>query len=271
MEKIAVILPVYKNDSIPYMILSIDSILKQENSDVHLYVGVDGPVGKDMSDCLHTYEQKTNVTVCWFPENRGLAIILNDLLDICFKDGYEYIARMDADDIAVPNRMQIQLEFLKNNPEIDVVGGAVSIIGENGDFQNQVIHYPATPEECRARFAKRNPLAHPAVIFRKSYFNKAGCKYRPEYRKNQDTLLWYDGLLKNVNMANVPDVVLNFRQTGDMFKNRRGKEQAKKQLESRLMINKGLHYGFMSDLYAYAIYILMISPSWVKRIIYRLQ
>ena len=85
MEKIAVILPVYKNDKVPYVHLSIDSILNQTyKGKVTLYVGVDGSVDRDLCACLNEYESK-GVKVRWFNENRGLAIVLNDLLDIVRK------------------------------------------------------------------------------------------------------------------------------------------------------------------------------------------
>lgn len=63
------------------------------------------------------------VSVIWFHENRGLACTLNDMLDKCFKEGYEYVARMDADDISLTNRLEKQMDFLHSHPDIDVVGG----------------------------------------------------------------------------------------------------------------------------------------------------
>ena len=73
MDKIAVILPVYKNDKVPYIKLSFDSILNQTYKSFHLYVGVDGPVGEDLASCLKEYEKDARVTIEWFKENRGLA------------------------------------------------------------------------------------------------------------------------------------------------------------------------------------------------------
>ena len=93
MDKLAVILPIYKNDKVPYVRLSLGSILHQTyKGENKLIIGVDGPVGNDLAACLKEYEQKANVFIQWFPENRGLAIVLNDLLDICFKEGYEYLS-----------------------------------------------------------------------------------------------------------------------------------------------------------------------------------
>lgn len=270
-NKIAVILPVYKNDKVKDLSLSIESILYQTYRNLHLYIGVDGPVGDDLKESLEVIDRQNRVSIVWFPENRGLACVLNDLLDICFKEGYEYIARMDADDISLTDRFEKQMEFLDKHPKIDVVGGAINEIDENGNSRNKTIVYPEGPAECREFFSKRNPHAHPAVLFRKSFFDKlGGKKYRPEYRQNQDTMLWYDGMMAGTQHANIPDVVLNFRMTNAMFKKRRnGWAFAKKQFKDRLMINKGLEYGFKADVYGFAMFCMLVSPVWVKKFAYK--
>lgn len=271
MEKIAIILPVYRNDKEPYIKLSFDSILNQTYRNIHLYIGVDGPVGEDLTSCLKEYEQDERVSVEWFKENRGLAIVLNDLLDICFKKGYEFIARMDADDISKPERLEKQMEYLKEHPEIDVVGGAIEEIDENSESRGKIIVYPETPDGCYKFFARRNPHAHPAVMFRKSFFDKAGCKYRPEYRQNQDTMLWLDGMKNGTKHANLQEVVLRFRFTNSLFKKRRnGWAFAKKQLHDRKIINKTLGYDFSATVFGYMMFCMLVSPAWIKKIAYKL-
>ena len=271
-RKIAVILPVYRKDKVEYLSKAIESIVMQTYPDYHIYIGVDGPVGDDINDYFEHIDNQKRVTIIRFEENRGLACVLNDLLDICFKDGYEYIARMDADDISETSRFEKQMAYLEQHPEIDVVGGAIKEIDEAGKYRNKTIIYPEGQEECRDFFSKRNPHAHPAVLFRKSFFDKLnGKKYRPEYRQNQDTMLWYDGMMAGTLHANIPDVVLNFRMTNAMFKKRRnGWDFAKKQFKDRLMINKGLGYGWKADVYGFAMFCMLISPAWVKKIAYRL-
>ena len=232
-NKIAVILPVYKKDKVEYLSKAIESIVMQTYRDFHIFIGADGPVGDDINDYFEHIDNQNWVTIIRFEENRGLACVLNDLLDICFKDGYEYIARMDADDISETSRFEKQMAYLEQHPEIDVVGGAIKEIDEEGKYRNKTIVYPEGPEDCRAFFSKRNPHAHPAVLFRKSFFDKLnGKKYRPEYRQNQDTMLWYDGMMAGTQHANISDVVLNFRMTNAMFKKRRnGWKFAKKQFK----------------------------------------
>lgn len=270
-RKIAVILPVYKNDKVNYLSLAVESVLYQTYKNIHLYIGVDGPVGDDLKDSLDVIKRQERVSIVWFLENRGLACVLNDLLDICFKEGYKYIARMDADDISENTRFENQMAFMNNHPEIDVVGGAIKEIDEEGKYRNKTIIYPEGSKECRDFFSKRNPHAHPAVLFRKSFFDKLnGKKYRPEYRQNQDTMLWYDGMMAGTQHANIPNVVLNFRMTNAMFKKRRnGWDFAKKQFKDRLMINKGLGYGWKADVYGFAMFCMLVSPVWVKKVAYK--
>lgn len=270
MRLLAIVLSVYKNDRGEYLKMAINSILCQGYTNTHLYIGVDGPVGEELKDCLQQYERDEHVDIEWFAENRGLARVLNDLLDVCFEQGYEYVARMDADDISMPDRFEKQMAYLKAHPEIDVVGGAIEEIDENGDSRGKIVVYPETPEECYKFFARRNPHAHPAVMFRKRFFEKTGCKYRPEYRQNQDTMLWFDGMRAGTLHANIPDVVLKFRFTDSLFKKRRnGWAFAKKQLADRKVINRTLGYGFGATIFAYMMFVMLVSPAWVKKIAYK--
>ena len=272
MNKIGVLLPVYKKDSLYFLKESVGSILGQTLKDFHIYIGVDGPVAEDLKDYLKHLEKQQQISVVWGDENRGLACVLNDLLDICFKEGFEYIARMDADDISMTDRFEKQMAYLEAYPEIDVVGGAINEIDDEGRNRGKIIVYPSGPKECRDFFSKRNPHAHPAVLFRKSFFDKLnGKKYRPEYRQNQDTMLWYDGMMAGTQHANIPDVVLNFRMTDAMFKKRRnGFAFAKKQFKDRLMINRGLGYGWKADVYGFAMFCMLVSPVWIKKIAYKI-
>lgn len=270
-NQVCVILPIYQADKEAYIRLAIESVLQQTyEGGVSLLIGVDGPVSNESAICLKEYEQRDDVNIQWYPENRGLAVVLNNLLDICFSHGYEYIARMDADDISLPNRIEKQMAFLALHPDIDVVGGSIEEIDENGESRGKVIVYPETPDGCYKFFSRRNPHAHPAVLFRRSFFDKARCKYRSEYRKNQDTMLWLDGLKAGTKHANIPDVILKYRLTNSLFKNRRsGWAFAEKQLQDRNMINKTLGYGMSATIFGYLMFVLMISPAWVKAIAYR--
>ena len=268
---IAVLLSVYKNDRAEFLRLSIDSILNQSYKNIILYIGVDGTIGEKLYKCLEQYEQEKRVNIVYFPENRGLAVVLNDLLILCKEANIEYIVRMDADDISVPNRLANQVNYLLLHPEVDVVGGRIEEINEQSERNGKSVTYPLTHQECFKFFRYRDPLAHPAVMFRKSFFDKAK-GYRNEYRKNQDTMLWFDGFMNGCIFANLDETVLLFRVTDDFYKNRRnGFKRAKKMLKDRFMINKSLHYDWSAYLFSFLMFIMTLTPPFLKKFLYRIS
>lgn len=270
-EKIGVLLPVYAKDKPEYLSSALESILCQTYPNFTLYLGIDGPISDEVNDIIKSYQIDKRVIPVEFRENRGLAIVLNNLIDKAFNDGIQYLARMDADDISLPDRFEKQINFLLENREIDVVGGAITEIDENGMSRNKTIIYPATHQECYSFFSKRNPHAHPAVMFRKRFFDKIGHLYRPEYRQNQDTMLWLDGFSNGTKNANISDVILKFRMTDSLFKKRRnGWKFAKKQLKDRLKINRTLGYGLSADIFGILMFTLLVSPTGVRKIAYKL-
>ena len=274
MSTIAVLLTIYKNDSPVYLTKAIESVLYQTCRNVHLFIGVDGPVGEDLKTNLELIDRQDMVDmvdIVWFPENRGLACVLNDLVAICKKEGYDYYARMDADDISEKDRFEKQVKFLENHPEVDVVGGAIDEIDGNDQLRGKHVEYPLTHEECRKFFRYRDPLAHPAVMFRARYFEKVVGGYRPEYRKNQDTMLWYDGFMNGCVFANLKDTVLNFRVNDDFYNRRNGWKRAKQMLGDRLKMNKALGYDISANLFAFAMFCMTISPSWIKKFLYKMR
>ena len=270
-RKIGVLLPVYKNDNVDFLAKSVESVILQSYKDFHIYIGVDGPVGDNIKDYFKLIDNQNEITLIWFEKNRGLACVLNDLIKVAKEDGCDYYARMDADDMSVSNRFEKQLTFLDNHPEVDVVGGAINEIGEDGKARGKKVEYPLTNEECRKFFRYRDPLAHPAVMFRPTYFEKVPGGYRPEYRKNQDTMLWYDGFLNGCVFANIPEVVLNFRVIDDFYNRRNGWKRAKQMLRDRLKMNKALGYDYTANLFAFGMFCMTISPAWVKKILYSIR
>ena len=144
--------------------------------------------------------------------NRGLKYVHGDL-----------IARMDSDDISHPRRFEIQHDFLSENPDIDVLGGALQEFNDNCQCLN-IRHYPERPERVGRYICKASPVAHPAVMIRRRVFD-SGLKYDESYRTSQDLALWYDVLAHGYKIANVSDVLVYFRLATDVFR-RRGRKKA---------------------------------------------
>lgn len=271
MSRIGVLLPVYKNDSIEFLKKSVGSILEQIIESFHIYIGVDGAVGADLDVCLKDLDQEKNITVVRFEVNRGLACVLNDLISICKEVGYDYYARMDADDISLPDRFKKQVKYLEDHPDVDVVGGAIEEIDGDDHLRGKLVEYPLTHEECRKFFRYRDPLAHPAVMFRARYFEKVVSGYRNEYRKNQDTMLWFDGFMNGCVFANLKDTVLHFRVNDGFYNRRNGWKRAKQMLRDRLKMNKALNYDISANMFAVAMFYMTISPAFIKKLLYKIR
>ena len=266
-KQLCVIMSLYKNDKLEYLQLAVESILKQSYSKFDFYIQFDGAVKQE---CEHYLESLNDDRIKIFKrnENKGLAHSLNDLLKIVLPQKYEYIARMDADDISLIDRFKKQISFLEKNKEVDIVGGAISEIDEFGKLKNKIINYPLTHTCCLIFFRKRDPLAHPAVMFRKTFFEKAGL-YSEKHKKNQDTFLWHAGFKHGCIFANIDEVVLKFRVTINLFKRRGHLVNAFKFLIARIKVNHSLKYGLIGDLYTIAYFFLLISPSIIKKIAYK--
>ena len=270
MNTIAVLLPVYKKDNPEFFKIAVNSLMAQTFQDFKIFLGVDGPIEGELDETVKGYEQDARFCVIRFKENRGLACVLNDLISAAEEQDFEFFARMDADDICEHTRFEKQMAFLLAHANVDVVGGRIEEIDENGQLNGKMVSYPLTHEECRKFFRYRDPLAHPATFFRKRFFEKAK-GYRPEYRKNQDTMLWFDGFMNGCVFANLSETVLHFRVAKDFYGRRNGWKRAKQMMHSRMEINKSMHYDISANLFAIAMALMTVSPTWIKKFLYKIR
>jgi glycosyltransferase involved in cell wall biosynthesis len=268
--KLAVLLAVYKNDNVIHLDEAIQSLLFQTINDFSIFILVDGPIPKPIKLCLAKYEAKSFIKLFYFTKNRGLPTVLNDGVNYCLENGYEYIARMDADDICKSIRFEKQLNFLKNNLKTDVVGGYIEEFTVSTN-KKRVVKFPLTHIECKKNFKYRDPFAHPSVMFRKSFFEKAGLYDISLKGINNwdDTGLWYSGFKNGCNFANIPNVVLEFRINDDFYSGRRnGLKRALAYTKFRYNVNLDLKNGFSSQMFLIPRFLLNVAPVFLKKIAY---
>ncbi len=139
-------------------------------------------------------------------QNKGLIDTLNDSI----KDiNSRYIARMDADDVAFPDRLQTEYDFLENNSDYVLVGAEANVIDKDDNFLIPLIPIGHTHEEIKQRIDRKCPFIHPSVMFRKDAVVKAGM-----YPKNaltfEDHLLWKK-MLQIGKVCNLKQPLLNIR------------------------------------------------------------
>ena len=266
---ISVLMSVYRSEQAACLQRALQSVWDdQTRKPDQIVLVVDGPVPEELELIVDSLQLTVNasgtatMTVVKLPVNGGLTKALNVGLQHVTSD---LVARMDSDDIAAPNRFELQERFLEEHPEIDIVGGSMQEFDDEHECLN-VRHYPQTHEEACKYIVKACPLAHPAVMMRKRMFDE-GLKYDERYRMSQDIKLWYDAILAGYKMANLPDVCLYFRQQGDVFRRR---SRVKAWNEFKIYMN-GIYrmHGLFTLAYRYPIarYIFRnLPPSLVKRI-----
>ena len=137
--KFSVILPVYFEDNLNNFKESIESIFKQDLQFDQLIIVCDGPLKQNLDFFINNLNKNLNILIIRIKENKGLANALNTALLKCRN---ELVFRMDADDICVPNRFSLQIEYILKNPGIDVLSGYVREFYEDGNQTKYIKEVP---------------------------------------------------------------------------------------------------------------------------------
>lgn len=199
--RLTVIMPAY--NTALYIREAIDSILQQTFTDFEFIIINDG--SKD--NTLEVIKQYNDPRIRLIDQaNKGLIDTLNEAILLAQSD---IIARMDADDICYPERLQIEFDFLTQNPDYVLVGSQADIIDKDGNYLMPLIPIGHTHEEIKDRIDMKCPFIHPCVMFRKQAVIDAGL-----YPKNaltfEDHLLWKK-LLNFGKVCNLPQILLKAR------------------------------------------------------------
>ena len=201
--RLSVVLPVYNGE--PFLADALDSILTQDFRHFELIAIDDGSSDRsgDMLDRLALTDRRVRVL---HQTNAGMVAALNCGLDLARGD---FIARMDQDDVAHPERFARQIAFLDAHLDIAVVGCAVTLIDQSGKRIRDV-EYPLTPEAVSKFLERGAPLAHPAAMMRREAVHAVGA-YRAAFRYGEDYDLWLR-IAERYRIANLPERLLLYRQ-----------------------------------------------------------
>ena len=204
MNQIAVILSIYRKDNLSCVKESLDSLFTQTFSSTDIFLQLDGCIDNEVKGYLSNLP-KTNIFIFERTQNKGLACSLNDLLRIVLPKGYQYVARMDADDISMPERFEKQVKLLDNNPNIGVVGCWHGFVGNNKIFKR-----PVSNKEIKNIIFWECPLHHPATMLRKSVLIENNIIYEEKYSPAEDFALWVY-LFDKTDFYNIPEVLFIYR------------------------------------------------------------
>ena len=180
----------------------------------------DGKLTEELEEVINKWQSILKGTLLVIPlkENVGLGKALNIGLSHC---SYEWVFRMDTDDICVPERFEKQISFIQNHPEIDILSGQIE------EFENSELNItgikkvPLTHSEIIRLSKTRNPFNHMAIAYKKEVIQSVGGYQHHLYM--EDYNLWLRVLAAGYKSANLKDTLVKVRAGQDMVERRRGK------------------------------------------------
>jgi glycosyltransferase involved in cell wall biosynthesis len=216
MKQISVVMSVY-NEPLEWLQRSIDSILSQTFEAFEFIIINDNPQRREIKDILKGYSNRDGrIRIIENCENLGLAESLNK--GIRQAQG-KYIARMDADDISLPERFELQHEFLERHKDVFLVGTSAQIMDRNGLLREKAIMHSGHKDIVNDILTGKLAFYHSTIMFRNE-----GFLYRDKLNNVEDYDLYLNLLLKGKKFSNIKEVGLYYRMSGQgisMTKKRR--------------------------------------------------
>lgn len=225
-SRLSVIMPMY--NAARFVEAAIDSVLAQSMGDFIFYIVDDGSTDESgeiaarkavLDPRIHLIRQ----------ENQGIVISLNRMLALVDSD---LVARMDADDIALPDRFLRQLDRMYSDPTLGALGTQFIEIGEQGEILQAGFRQPVGRDAVRAALQERQPIANPSAMFRTQALRDAGL-YRPAFRYCEDYDLFLR-LSESADIDNLPDILFHYRRSPGQMSIANNVRQTRQSVYARL-------------------------------------
>ncbi|NNC50945.1 MAG: glycosyltransferase [Flaviramulus sp.] len=224
---ITVLMPVYNCEL--YVSEAIESILNQTFDDFEFLIIDDASTDKTVS-IIKSFEDP-RIHLIEKPINVGYTDSLN--LGLKIANG-KYIARMDGDDISLPERFAKQIAFLETHPEVVLCGAWLNIIDSN-----RIVKLPENHTSIKLALLKGNCIVHPTIMMRKQTLDEFSIRYELSKEPAEDYALWVK-LLRLGRLHNLQEVLLYYRKHGAQVSSKRANEQQKSALYTRIQLLKYL-------------------------------
>jgi len=223
MTKLTVLLTVYNGGT--YLGETIESVLNQTYKDF-IFLILDNASTDGSREVVKSYDDP-RIQLEALPENIGQAPALNKGLDMVTT---EYVARIDADDICLPQRFEQQVEFLDKHPEVGICGGFVIIFEGEREYR---LSWPLKHEDIDARLLFESCMSHPLVMMRSRELNRHKLRYNETSGHSEDWELWQRAA-KHMKLANIPEVFLRYRlhPNNESKKNQHLQDETAKRLDT---------------------------------------
>lgn len=212
----SVLMSLYQKESPVYLALCLQSLSKQTLLPDEVLIVFDGPIGAPLEDTVRQWSVHLPINILRLDSNVGLGPALNEGLKAC---RHEIIFRMDTDDICHPLRFERQVDFIRSNPNVDLLSAWVGEFDKEIDDVHAIRKIPIHHNQIVSFAKRRNPFNHMAVVYKKSAVLSAGA-YQDDYLY-EDYALWVRMIKNGAVTANLPEILV-YARTGNGMESRRG-------------------------------------------------
>ncbi|MGO2335515.1 glycosyltransferase [Providencia sp.] len=267
MLKFSVLLSVYKNENAFFFNDAFESIYNSQSLKPNEIVLVqDGPLTDNLYHIIDHWKKELHdiLKIVSIPSNVGLGNALNIGISHCT---YDWIFRMDTDDISLPDRFEKQIKFILNNPTISLLSANIEEFDESMSQSLGCRNLPSSLTGIKKLIKSRSPFNHVSVAFKKNDVISAGGYQHHLYM--EDYNLWIRMLSSGFNAANVDEILVNVRSGTSMIKRRKGSIYIKSEFK---LAKLKIKYNIDNRFSAYSIFILRsasrLLPSYLLAKVY---
>lgn len=236
--KVSVMMACYNAEK--YISEAIESILCQTFDDFELIILDDGSTDNSLSICEYYRKKDNRVKLFKNEKNYGQVYTRNKMMDMAIG---EYLAVMDADDVSLPQRLEVQVNFLEKHDLIGGVSSGCYFINEASEVTAEMIQPGRTPMEVKAWLLFDNIILHSSAMFRKSIVKKNTLKYRAGQIVMQDYGMWTKFVLHS-DWIVLEDKLIKYRNLSQSISHNMNAEKMKKSIQIESEIRK----TYISDL-----------------------
>lgn len=211
MAAVSALISTYATEQATNLAASLESLYCQTFPPTQVVLVLDGPVGKDQEDVVTRFASDNRVpqlTVVRLPSNAGLAEAMNAGLQHC---SGEFVMRMDSDDISLPDRLELQISYANQHPEIDLISSWSEEFFEDGACPQMKVS-PVSHDAVAQAMRWRNVLVHPTILVRTSRLRQVG-GYRSKYGRLEDYDLFVRLILVGARFHVLPKVLVRVRSS----------------------------------------------------------
>ena len=254
MAEISVIMSVYNTEK--YLVSAVKSILEQTFSDFEFLICDDCSTDASWEILQDLASRDNRIKLFRNEKNQGPTVSRNKLQAVATAP---LIAVMDADDIAFPDRLAKQYEFMQKHPHIGIAGGQLEIIDET-DRKIGTRDYHQDADKNASGILCSNPLAHPSVIMRKEVIDALGGYH--DIHGCEDYDLWLRAVDHGFAITNLPDRLLRYRISSGQIKQRymKGSLRSTIALQKQYLLKRKF-FSFKALFYFFAEHLLLLLPN----------